>query len=140
MKDWTPVYRVGHQLLIPTSLNQTERRLFILDTGAFTTSISPAVARTITKVRTNDHMTVHGISGKVDEVFSADQVEFRFSNIVQKGRDVVSFENPSISKNTGLEVAGFIGATTLGQVTMTIDYRDGLVRFDYDPNRGYRHP
>ena len=53
---------------------------------------------------------------------------------------MVSFENPSISKNTGLEVAGFIGATTLGQVTMTIDYRDGLVRFDYDPNRGYRHP
>jgi hypothetical protein len=30
-----------------------------------------------------------------------------------------------------------IGATTLGQVTMHIDYRDGLVKFDYDRNRGY---
>jgi hypothetical protein len=23
-------------------------------------------------------------------------------------------------------------------LTINIDYRDGLVKFDYDPNRGYR--
>jgi hypothetical protein len=37
-----------------------------------------------------------------------------------------------------MEVAGFIGFTTLGQTTMKIDYRDGLVSFSYNANRGYR--
>jgi hypothetical protein len=39
-----------------------------------------------------------------------------------------------------MEIAGFIGATTLGQVTMSIDYRDGLVKMDYDAKRGSKYP
>jgi hypothetical protein len=37
-----------------------------------------------------------------------------------------------------MEISGFIGATTLSQCTIHIDYRDGLVKFDYNPLRGYR--
>ena len=37
-----------------------------------------------------------------------------------------------------MEVAGFIGITALGQMTISIDYRDGLIKFDYDARRGYR--
>jgi hypothetical protein len=56
----------------------------------------------------------------------------------QKVTDAVAFENSAISKGAGLEVSGFLGATTLSQLTIAIDYRDGLVHFSYDPNRGYR--
>ena len=35
-----------------------------------------------------------------------------------------------------MEVSGFIGITALGQVTTTIDYRDGLMKFSFDANRG----
>ena len=140
MKDWYGVYRVGHELLVPASLNQTPPRLFILDTGAFTTSVSDTAARAVTKVHTDDNIHVHGISGKVNKVYSADKIDFRFAGMEQKVTDAVAFENSSISKNTGLEVSGFLGATTLGQLTITIDYRDGLVHFSYDPNRGYRIP
>jgi hypothetical protein len=38
-----------------------------------------------------------------------------------------------------MEISGFLGANTLDQLTIHIDYRDGLVKFDYDPNRGYRY-
>jgi predicted aspartyl protease len=138
MKEWTPVYRVGNHLMVPASLNNSSIKLFILDTGAFTTAISPAVARQVTKVHTNDHITVKGISGKVNEVYSADEITFRFANLAQKVRDVVAFDTPSLSQNMGIEVSGFIGITALGQTTMKIDYRDGLVSFSYDANRGYR--
>jgi hypothetical protein len=37
-----------------------------------------------------------------------------------------------------MEISGLLGATTLDLLTIHIDYRDGLVKFDYDPNRGYR--
>jgi len=140
MKSYTKVYRVGHQLLIPTSLNQAANppKLFILDTGSFSTSLSPEAAREVTKLHGNDALKVRGISGEVKKVYSADDVTFYFANLSQKGRDIVSFDISGLSRNVGLEVSGLIGANTLGLLTMHIDYRDGLVKFDYDPNRGFR--
>jgi tetratricopeptide (TPR) repeat protein len=140
MKDWTRVYRVNHLLLVPTMLNQSPARLMVLDTGAFSTTLEPAVARTVTKVHSDSSITVEGVTGTVDKVYTADEIEFRFANLRQKVNDVIAFSTPSISKNTGMEIAGFIGATALGQVTMSIDYRDGLVDFNYDPKRGYKYP
>jgi predicted aspartyl protease/Tfp pilus assembly protein PilF len=140
MKDWTRIYRIGHNLLIPTSLNNTQPRMFILDTGAFTTSITPEVAREVTKVYADDRISVHGISGKVDKVYSADNITFKFANVAQKIPDVVAFATPAVSKSLNMEVSGFIGFTALGQMTIGIDYRDGLMKFAYDANRGYKLP
>ncbi len=137
MKDWTRVYRVGHQLIIPAELNQSKPKLFILDTGAFTTSISPEAAREVTKVHSDDHLRIRGINGKVEKVYEADDVTFTFANIRQPGREVVAFDTSNISKHNGIEISGFIGFTTLGQLTVKIDYRDALVKFEYNPNRGY---
>jgi predicted aspartyl protease len=138
MKDWTPVYRIGHDLLLPASLNNGPIKLFIVDTGAFSTTVTPEVAREVTKVRSQDNISVHGVSGKVDKVYTADSITFRFANISQKVDDVVAFATPALSKNLNMEVAGFIGITALGQMTISIDYRDGLMKFAYDANRGYR--
>jgi len=139
MATYTKIYRIGHDLLIPTQLNQSEmQRLFILDTGSWSTALSPAVAREVTKVHSDDTLTVKGVSGSVQKVYEADEVTFRFANLKQTAENVASFDTSNISKNIGLEVSGLIGANTLTQVTMHVDYRDGLVKFDYDPNRGYR--
>jgi predicted aspartyl protease len=138
MKDWTHVYRVGHDLLLPASLNNSLPKLFIVDTGAFSTTVTPEVAREVTKVHSQDNISVHGVNGKVDKVYTADSITFRFANIAQKVDGVVSFETPTLSKNLNMEVAGFIGITALGQMTISIDYRDGLMKFAYDANRGYR--
>lgn len=138
MQGYTPVYRSGHLLILPASLNGEKLRLFVLDTGSFTTTISPQAAREVTKVRSDDRLHVKGISGRVEDVYTADEVTFRFAGLSQKATDVVAFDASQISKGAGMEISGFIGATTLGQLTMHIDYRDGLVGFDYDPKRGRR--
>jgi predicted aspartyl protease len=140
MKDWTHIYRIGHNLLIPTALNNTEMRMFVLDTGAFSTTILPEVARQVTKVHSADNIKVQGISGKVDTVYTADSITFRFANISQKVEDVVAFATPAISKNMNMEISGFIGYTALAHLTIGIDYRDGLMKFSYDPNRGSKLP
>jgi predicted aspartyl protease len=138
MKDWTLVYRVGHDLLLPASLNNGPPKLFIVDTGAFATTVTPEVAREVTKVHREDNLIVHGVSGKVDKVYTADNITFRFAHISQKVDSVVAFETPGLSKNLNMEIGGFIGITALGQMTVSIDYRDGLMKFAYDANRGYR--
>jgi hypothetical protein len=140
MKSWTPVYRIGHDLLLPASLNDGPLKLFILDTGAFSTTVSPEVAREVTKVHSQDYISVHGINGKVDKVYTADNITFMFANISQRVEDVVAFSTSTVSKNLDTEVGGFIGITALGQMTISIDYRDGLMKFAYDPNRGFRVP
>ena len=61
-----------------------------------------------------------------------------FASLSQPGKDVVSFDISNISESTGLEVSSLIGANTLAQPTMHIDYRHALVKFDYTLNRGYR--
>ncbi len=138
MKDYAKVYRVGHNLILPAALNGSKIRLFILDTGAWATVISPQAAREVTKVHVDNDMQVRGISGKVEKVYAADNITFRFANLSQKVNGVAAFDTSNISKGVGLEISGFIGAKTLDLVTMHIDYRDGLVKFEYDPNRGYR--
>jgi predicted aspartyl protease len=138
MKDYTPVYRVGHELILPAALNGNKLKLFILDTGAWATTISPQAAREVTNVSREYDYDVQGISGKVEKVYTASEVTFNFANLSQKVHEVVAFDTSRISKHSDMEISGFIGATTLNLLTIHIDYRDGLVKFDYDPNRGYR--
>jgi len=40
----------------------------------------------------------------------------------------------------GLGISGILGADILEELTIHIDYRDGLVKFEYDPKRGYHPP
>ena len=138
MKDWTPVYRVGHWLLLPVNMNKKVNKLFILDTGAWATSVAPDAAREVTKVNSaGDQMKVKGISGTVQQAYFADQITFYFAHLGQMVQMVPSFDIANVSKSTGMEVSGFIGASTIDLTTLKIDYRDGLIHFDYTANRGY---
>jgi predicted aspartyl protease len=135
MRGYTAVYRVGHDLILPASLNGKGPKLFIMDTGAWSTTISPNVAREITKVHRDWETNVSGISGKVKNVYAADTITFRFANLSQEAHELASFDTSGISRNLGVEISGFIGANTLRLLAIHIDYRDGLVKFDYDPSR-----
>ena len=135
MMEYTPVYREGHLLMLPVALDHSKLRLFVLDTGAWATSISPAAAREVTKVHSDYSTEVRGLSGKVEKMYTANEVTFSFARVEQKIREVPSFDLSKVSKNVGMEVSGFLGARTLQLVTIHIDYRDGLVKFDYDPKK-----
>jgi tetratricopeptide (TPR) repeat protein len=135
MKDYTKVYRMGHQLILPASLNASKIKLFILDTGAFTTTVSPEAAREVTKVHGGSLFNVRGLNGDVEKTYSADKIVFRFANLSQEVDGVLAFDTSKLSKSDGMEISGLLGATTLYQLTIHIDYRDGLVKFDYDPKR-----
>ncbi len=135
MKDYTPVYRVGHALILPTSVNGGKPKLFILDTGSWATTISPQAAREVTKVHSDDSFHVEGLNGKVEKVFTADNVTFHFAHLSQKNSGVPSFDTSRLSKSINMEISGLLGATTLNLLTIHIDYRDGLVKFEFDPKR-----
>ena len=48
---------------------------------------------------------------------------------------MVAFDTSKISNDAGAKVSGMLGFAMLFQMNLKIDYRDGLVDFEYDPNR-----
>lgn len=134
MQSYSPVYRFGHELLIPTIIGNKAAKLFLIDTGGFNNMISSDAAKEVTKVHNDSNVHIRGISGSVKQVQSADKVMIQFGHFRQENDDLVSFDLSPISRSTGTEVSGILGFAMLRMLTVKIDYRDGLVDFDYKPN------
>ena len=135
MANWARIYRVDHDLLMPTHVNESKAMLFILDTGASLNMISTRAAASVSKVRSEDNLRIKGLSGEVNKVYTTDMATLQFANIRQPNQYMATIDLSPISKNLGIEVSGFIGFPIFRQVEMKIDYRDGLVRFIYDPDK-----
>jgi len=135
MQSYTRVYRFGHDLLIPTGIGNVPAKLFLMDTGATMNAISPAAAREVTKVHGDSDTIIKGISGKVNNVYSANKAVLSFGHLRQENQDMTAFDTKSLSDNIGTEVSGFLGFTLLRFLDIKIDYRDALIDFQYDAKR-----
>jgi tetratricopeptide (TPR) repeat protein len=135
MQEYSPIFRFGHTLLIPTMLNDSVSKLFVIDTGAAGNSVSPDAAREVTKVTRDPRLMVGGLSGAVKNVYRGDEITLTFANLKKHNQDIMAFDTKNISDSVGTEVSGFLGYPMLSILDMKIDYRDGLVFFAFDPKR-----
>jgi predicted aspartyl protease len=137
MKGWTPVFRSGHFLIVPTFIGNAPLKLFVMDTGASMGMITPAAAREVTHVSGDADTRVKGISGEVKKVMMADKVTIAFAGVRQITNGMQSFDSGSMAQLSGVEISGIIGFPTLRELVISIDYRDNLVHVVYDPKKGY---
>jgi len=130
-KDFTPVFRFGHSLMIPTAVNGKAVGLFLIDTGSSTSLIDSTFALESTKISRNERMHVKGISGEPTKVFEADKAEIQFSNFRQRnlGMTVVDLNNSG--KRQVVRMSGILGLPVLSMFHLSLDYRNGLVKFDF---------
>jgi hypothetical protein len=135
MADWTKVFRFGHTMLVPTSVNDSKAMLFGLDTGAFSNLLSVRAGRQVSKVSSEDRVQVRGVNGAVNKVYSSEQATLRFGHFQQSNLGIITLDLSTVSRHTGTEVSGFLGFAMLRQLEVEMDYRDGLVDFKYDPKR-----
>jgi predicted aspartyl protease len=138
MESYERFYRFRHFILVPVLVNKTTiARLFMMDTGAYQTSLSTDLARQVTKVHPDNYTQVRGFNGKVKNVYRADEVTLGFaqSRLMQQPKDIVAWDISDISESAGTEVSGVLGFSLLWLLDIKIDYRDGLVHFSYNPNR-----
>jgi hypothetical protein len=132
MANWTKVFRFQGLMLVPTFVNDSPSMLFGLDTGAFDNFLSLREGRQLGKVNSTHLLHVYGINGKVDKVYSA-KATLRFANLRQPSMKVVTLDLSLFSRSLGTEVSGFLGLATLRLLEIKLDYRDGLVDFEYAP-------
>jgi hypothetical protein len=134
MKDWTRVFRSGHDLIFPTSIGNVPRKLFIMDTGAGLNLISTQAAREVAPVTGDSSLHVHGISGDVKNVYGTGSIAISFANVRQSTFGMTAIDTSAISRGTGVEISGFIGYPLLRELVIQIDYRDNLVHVTYTPH------
>jgi len=131
MKDYTPIFLFGHDMLIHTRVNDSAPKLFLIDTGSFDDTLSPAAAKEVTKVNRDADTQVKGLNGSVKDVYRASNAKLQFSHFSQKRQDLITFDLANVSNSAGTEVSGVLGFAMLVLLDMKIDYRDGLVDFTY---------
>ena len=135
MANWTKVFRFGHTMLVPTSVNDSKAMLFGLDTGAFSNILSVRAGRQVSKVNSEERLRVQGVNGAVNKVYSSEKATLRFAHFQQSNLDIITLDLSNISRHTGTDISGFLGFAMLRQLEIELDYRDGLVDFKYDPKR-----
>lgn len=134
MKDWGRIYRIGHQILLPALFKKegSSTHYVIMDTGADLTSLSSAMAKEAGKLH-GSPMQFVGLSGKVNRVYETDQATLIVANLVLPSSGYYAYDLTGISHNCGFEISGLLGLPTLQRLTITIDYRDNLLKLSYDP-------
>jgi predicted aspartyl protease len=132
MRDATRAFRFGHILLIPAKVN-SHPGLFVLDTGAARTLMSYDMAAEASKINRDAQIGVSGLSGRVQDVYRTGTVVLEFGGFEQRNLGMTAIDTWMLSHQLGTEISGFLGLPVLDFLTLTIDYRDGLVKFQRRP-------
>jgi len=128
-RSFTSAFSFGSHMMIPVSVNDSDPMLFLIDTGAFDNLLSEKKARTVSKVRNDDRLDLQGLSGRIKDVFTVDRAVIRFASFQQRNQDVVAFNFDALNKSFGIEMSGILGLSVLKLMSITIDYRNGLIDF-----------
>lgn len=128
---FTPVLCFGDHLFVLTKVNGKNWGLFLLDTGSSISNLDSTFARLSTKIYGNDYLHVTGVSGSVKSVFEADKAELQFAHFRQHNLGLVAFDLNNSPEHQDFRMAGILGIPVLSMFRLTIDYRNGLVNFDY---------
>jgi hypothetical protein len=140
MKDWTQIYRVAQRLIILGSIRPPEPRLFLLDAELRSTTVDPEVAREVTKVSVDPKAQIVRAGPQALTVYIAEAVDLKFSGISKHEMAVPAVSLDRESMYSAMRISALLGADILEELTIHIDYRDGLIKFEYNPSRGYHPP
>jgi tetratricopeptide (TPR) repeat protein len=130
-QGFTPVFRFGHHLDVSTTVNEKATGLFLIDTGSTTSLIDSTFARLTTKIHGNNFVSIRGVSGTVKDVFEADKAILRFSRFRQQNLGLISLNLNNSPEHQDVRMDGILGFQILPLFRLTLDYRNGLVNFDY---------
>jgi clan AA aspartic protease (TIGR02281 family) len=134
-QDWLRIARIGHELLLQSSVNGGPKRYMIADTGADQTLLSLPLAKEAGQPKEDPTHRIVGISGEVNKVYRIEGATLQFGQLRLPPSAYSVLDVTGISHDAGVEVSGLIGLPTLSRLTIVIDYRDNLIQLKYDPRR-----
>jgi hypothetical protein len=136
LRGFSPVYHRQQFLMEPVTLNNKERRLFVLDTGIRFSTMTPGVAHSVSTMKVNFTNPMQTVSGATMQVYR-EIFDMQFANVaLYHANHVLQFDPSAIEKNSGLQIAGMLGFDMLHSQVLHLDYRDGLVKLESPGDAG----
>lgn len=136
MASWTKMYHFGSAILIPARVNNTPPELFEVSASSALNVLAPDIARDHASLSPVKRPTpLEGINGIISGV-STGLVKLEFSGLHFDSIRVISFDETRTRRTAETTVSGYLGYPILRNLHTAIDYRDGLIHFDYDQDAG----
>jgi hypothetical protein len=117
-------------LLVPTILNGNRKGYVIMDTGAFCSAISREVARTLSGFPIGPEVTLVAGTGAATGQRVPSAVHFAIAQHDLVPHEVVALDLSDLNRHFGVEVVGVLGFPELAHYVLTVDYRNGRVKFE----------
>ena len=134
MKDWSRVFRSDYLMIFPLLIDSGPSRLFSMATNSTLNTISLSLAKQMDITRSNPHELPAG-RGHNGEYYMTTEVKLQFLGMREPVDHMSALDMSNWSENNGIEISGMLGRPMLDQFTVHLDYRDALMRLDYDPKR-----
>lgn len=135
MKDYTPILVTGSDLILPLSLNGKPPMLFLIDTAVGSSVTSPGAGYELTTGHKDAKFETRDFKTQMSSIYTIQDATLSFAGLSLKETPIFPFDTSRFTDDAEMEVSGLIGLKTLGRMSIHIDYRDGLMKFDYDPAR-----
>ena len=130
LAGYTPVYHRRQYLLVPLTFGNKSRRLFTLGTGMRFSAMTSETAHSLSNMTmnfTNSEQTSQGT--KVQ--FFREIFDLQFASLPQIHQGhILELDSSAMNRNAGFDIAGMLGLDVLQPLTLHLDYRDGLVKFE----------
>jgi hypothetical protein len=125
------LFRFGNHLAVPTYINDSPATLFLLDSGASANCLDSTIGAESTRVYHDETTRIKGIQGSVKQTSRADNITLTFAGFRQNNPSLVAFSLEKMSDSMGVAFAGILGMPVLGQLRVTIDYREGTIQLEH---------
>ena len=135
MKDYIPVFRSGTDVILPMKVSEKWTWLFVLDTAVGYTYLSPEGQFEFNMGHRDDKYEARDANGRVPTSYTGGHAKLAFGDVSWMESPIGSFDTSRFTDDAGAEISGLLGLKSLGNFTTHIDYRDGLVKLDFDPKR-----
>jgi hypothetical protein len=130
LRGFMPVYHRQQHLLVPVTLDNKTRKLFILDSGIRFSTMTPEAAHAVSNIKVNFTNSVQTVGGATLQVYR-DNFDFQFANLsLPHQNHILEMDTAVIEENSGIQVAGMLGFDMLQSLVLKLDYRDGLVKLE----------
>jgi len=134
MKSFVPFFTFGDCLAVTTGMNNSSPALFMLATGSARSSISIPLAKEFTAAPLTTSRRTQGSDGEIRTVYVVNDVNLTFGNLKQSNSEIFAEDLSRLSNSAGTEISGILGLSSIQNMDIKIDYRDGLVQFNLVAN------
>ncbi len=121
----------GNVILVQVRVNASRPLWFVLDTGAYSSSVNSTVAKDL-GLRTGETGVTHGAAGAVPNAELPD-VTLDVNGALLENLDIHAFPLGPLENNAGRSLDGILGAELFRRFVVEIDYEAAVIRL-YEPS------